>query len=310
MTIANFTDRYLPDFSDILPAPVKEPVPEVLINPSLCSPVNADILRLDAIHPTVSGNKWYKLKYNILDAHKQGFDHLLSFGGMHSNHLHALAAAGQYLGFKTTAIVRGYADQPVSRTIRECQQMGMRIELVNKATYQCRYEKFWCEELAATHQAFVIPEGGNNAAGQLGCQEVAHLCEGYDEVWLSIGSGATYTGILQGLRADQALVGVMALKGAAALVSELLCARPDGIARRIVADAHWGGFAKCPAELVEFIRLADSHGLPLDPVYTAKLMYAFRQYVASAEFDASKRYLLIHTGGLQGRAGIKALSAL
>jgi 1-aminocyclopropane-1-carboxylate deaminase len=310
MTIANFTDRYLPDFSDMLPAPAKEPVPEVLINPSLCSPVNADILRLDAIHPTVSGNKWYKLKYNILDAHKQGFDHLLSFGGMHSNHLHALAAAGQHLGFKTTAIVRGYPDQSVSRTIQECQQMGMQIELVNKATYQRRYEKLWCEELAATHQAFVIPEGGNNAAGQLGCQEIAHLCEEYDEVWLSIGSGATYTGILQGLRTDQSLVGVMALKGAAALVSELLCARPGGIARRIVADAHWGGFAKCPAELVEFIRLADSHGLPLDPVYTAKLMYAFRQYAVSAEFDVSKRYLLIHTGGLQGRAGIKALSAL
>ena len=310
MTTANFTEPCLPDLNIELPAPVIEPVPAELLHIANHSHVKADILRLDAIHPTVSGNKWYKLKHNILDADKLGFDHLLSFGGMHSNHLHALAAAGQYFGLRTTAIVRGYPDQPVSRTIQECQRMGMQIVLVDKVTYRRRHQKEWCEELAATHQAFVIPEGGNNASGQLGCQEIARLCEGYDEVWLSIGSGATFIGILQGLRPDQALVGVMALKGANALVSELLSTGPDSIARRIIEDAHWGGFAKCPPELVEYIRQADSLGMPLDPVYTAKLLYAFRQYVHTSDFDADKRYLLIHTGGLQGRAGIKALSAL
>lgn len=317
MTTANFIDPYPPhsptswpnELKD-LPAPELQPLPEALLAESSHQGLKVDVLRLDAIHPLVSGNKWYKLKYNIAQGREQGMAHLLSFGGMHSNHLHALAAAGQYFGLRTTGIVRGYADQPLSQTMIQCQQMGMNIQLVDKLTYRRRYEQSWCDELARRYVARVIPEGGNNQAGQLGCMEIASHCQGYDEIWLAVGSGATYTGLAQGLVSGQALVGVMALKGAHALARQLIAAGPAGIQQRIIEDAHWGGFAKCPAPLIDFIHQADRAGLRLDPVYTAKMLAAFCAYSNSPAFDPGKSYLLIHTGGLQGRAGIKALSAL
>jgi len=293
-----------------MPGIFSKPPIEALPPALLPETIRADMLRLDMVHPQVSGNKWYKLKHNIAHAEQQGIRQLLSFGGMHSNHLHALAAAGSLLGVKTIGIVRGYADQPLSQTMQECQQLGMELVLVDKKTYRRRYDPRWLDELAAQYQAIVIPEGGNNSFGQKGCEEIADFCSGYDEIWLMVGSGATYSGMSAALSCDQTLVGVMSLKGVDELKSELLANTSGHGEYRIIDDAHWGGFAKCPPDLVSFILRCDKLGLPLDPVYTAKLVYAFCEAAKGGELDARKRYLLIHTGGLQGRAGIKELQAL
>ena len=188
--------------------------------------------------------------------------------------------------------------------------MGMELILVDKKTYQRRYDQHWLSELEEQYQAMVIPEGGNNKLGQKGCEEIASYCSGYDEVWLMIGSGATYSGISGALGKAQSLIGVMSLKGAGDLRQHLLDSTSGQGERNIINDAHWGGFAKCPPELVNFIQQCDALGLPLDPVYTAKLVYAFKQAANSGELNPHKRYLLIHTGGLQGRAGIRDLQAL
>ncbi len=284
-------------------------------------PSAVDILRLDQIHPLVSGNKWYKLKYNLEAASKLGHKRLLSCGGPHSNHLHALASAGNVLGFTTTAFVRGYSHLPLTETLLECERMGMTLIFVDKKTYLNRYDSSWCQQQAKDLNSYWIPEGGNNGLGIKGCAEIAEQCSGYDEVWMSIGSGCTFTGIARAFADDQNkniqlnnkhlkpihLKGIMAIKGGEVLAASLLSELGDECT--IDCDSHLGGFGRCPEELIQLIRRYDAESLPLDPVYTGKLVMAFEQYLHAGKLDLNKRYLLIHSGGLQGRRGVKALSA-
>jgi 1-aminocyclopropane-1-carboxylate deaminase len=297
--------------------PVAQALPFLLKTPqpssNIIAPRVVDILRLDQIHPSVSGNKWYKLKHNLEAAEKMGQRRLLSCGGPHSNHLHALACAGKVFGFSTIAFVRGYSHLPLTATLLDCQRMGMELLFVDKKTYLKRYDPRWCQQQAECHESYWIPEGGNNALGMKGCAEIAEQCLGYDEVWVSIGSGCTFTGIaqalagLQGRAAPLQLKGVMAIKGGEALAASLLSNLNEECS--IDCDSHLGGFGRCPDELVDLIKQYDAQSLPLDPVYTAKLVTAFEQCWQAGKLDATKRYLLIHSGGLQGRRGVKALSA-
>lgn len=268
---------------------------------------NVDVLRLDQLHPVVSGNKWFKLKYNIEKAVKHGFDRLLTCGGVHSNHLHAFASAGQYFGMKTRALVRGYAHLPLTPTLQDCLDMGMEIEFVDKKTYAKRYQPLWCEEQAQLQGSYWIPEGGNNALGQQGCEEIALGCMGYDQVWLSIGSGCTFTGLEQALPKEIELRGIMAIKGGQELGDALIKGAKFPQRCQIDYDSHLGGFGRCPADLQRLIHHYDKLDLPLDPVYTAKLVAAFEEASMSDELDHTKKYLLIHSGGLQGRRGVEGL---
>jgi 1-aminocyclopropane-1-carboxylate deaminase len=279
---------------------------------ALIKPKAVDVLRLDQIHPLVSGNKWYKLKHNLEAARKLGYQNLLSCGGPYSNHLHALACAGSALGFKTRALVRGYENAPLTATLLNCQEMGMELVYIDKKTYRKRYDAGWCQQQAESYGAYWIPEGGNNDLGRKGCSEIAQACQGYDEIWTSIGSGCTYLGLAQALQEDNRLdaihlTGVMAIKGGQELAEALL----DGLAQNrfsIDCEQHLGGFGRCPDKLVDLIKRYDKLALPLDPVYTAKLVMAFEQAWIHGQLDTEKRYLLIHSGGLQGRRGVSALS--
>ena len=200
---------------------------------------------------------------------------------------------------------------------------GWNFSFLNKAEYRKRYDESWCRAKAEEHQAFLVPEGGNNQAGLRGISELARMCAGYDSVWVAIGSGCTYSGIASGLSEKTELVGVPVLKGVDELILSLqkkALSENEDLSTRFIRDAHFGGFGKCPEDLVQLIHRADSHGFPLDPVYTAKLAAAFLSSVAvemAAEAGAETKstgrsgssVLLIHTGGLQGRRGIAALSA-
>ena len=265
----------------------------------------SDVLRLDQVHPLVSGNKWYKLKYNLEAADEQGYRKLLSCGGPHSNHLHALAYAGKMLGFETTAFVRGYSHLPLTETLLDCRRMGMELIFIDKKTYLNRYDAFWCHQQAESYQSYWIPEGGNNDLGKKGCADIAEQCAGYDEVWMTIGSGCTFTGIAQALAPSIGLKGIMAIKGGQPLAESLLKDLDNRFS--IDCDSHLGGFGRCPENLVDLINHYDTANLPLDPVYTAKLVMAFEAYWREGKLDANKRYLLIHSGGLQGRRGIESI---
>lgn len=270
-----------------------------------------DILRLDQVDPVVSGNKWFKLKHNIEMALANGYQSLLSCGGVHSNHLHALAQAGQYYQLKTHALVRGYPDVALTATLTDCQNMGMDIEFVNKKTYQQRYDSQWCLQQAQRLSSYWIPEGGNNELGIQGCGEIANACmnarKNYDQVWLSIGSGCTFKGIERVLPESIKLRGILAIKGGQSLAQELLGAAVYPNRCEFDFDSHYGGFGRCPSELQTLIHRYDELNLPLDPVYTAKLVAAFEQNWQQGLLPVNHNYLLIHTGGLQGRRGIDGL---
>ena len=299
---------------DAIKQPPVEPIPVLPSLSHLKSLAAADVLHLDKIHPIISGNKWYKLKYNLIEAEKQGYNSLLSCGGPHSNHLHALACAGQSLGFKTLAFVRGYEELPLTATLKDCQRMGMVLIFVDKQTYKQRYDKRWCQQQAEKYSSYWIAEGGDNSFGHQGCAELAQFCQGYDEVWLSIGSGCTFLGLAEGIESLAktlsgqlpSIQGVLAIKGGEALKLNLLSQVSDQ--HRINTAGHLGGFGKCPPSLIELIKSYDQQGLMLDPVYTGKLVMAFEQSWQAGLLDESKRYLIIHSGGLQGRRGVKGLA--
>ena len=297
-------------------SPSVEPLPILPSLEHLQRPRALDVLHLEKIHPTISGNKWYKLKYNVIEAQKQGFNTLLSCGGPHSNHLHALACAGQALGFKTRAFVRGYEELPLTPTLEDCQRMGMSLIFVDKQTYKQRYDPKWCLQQSEKYHSYWIPEGGDNTLGHQGGAELAQHCQGYDEVWLSIGSGCTFLGLAEGIETLATtfsgqlpiIQGVLAIKGGEALAADLLS--QVGEQHRINTEGHLGGFGKCPAALLALIQAYDQQGLAWDPVYTAKLIMALEQTWQTGLLDASKRYLIIHSGGLQGRRGVAALSTM
>lgn len=269
--------------------------------------VVVDILRLDTLHPVISGNKWFKLKNNLEQAIHLGFDSVLTCGGVHSNHLHALAKAGQYFGIKVRALIRGYDNLPLTPTLLDCQSMGMEWEFVDKKTYLNRYDPQWCKAQAQRFNSYWIPEGGNNELGQAGCADIAKACIAYDEVWLSVGSGCTFKGVEQALPETIRLKGVMAIKGGHELGERLIKEAYFPKRCDMDYDSSWGGFGRCPTELINLIRRYDELGLPLDPVYTSKLVGAFESAWSEDELDQTKKYLIIHSGGLQGRRGVEGL---
>lgn len=261
-----------------------------------------DILRLDQLDPHISGNKplkligWFKhfLQYPQVA--------LLSFGGVYSNHLHALAYAAHEFSIPTVFIVRGWPDQPLTPTLADCQALGAKIIFADRVTYAKRYDANWQAQLAQQYNALVIPEGGAGALGEQGCALLAPFVAAYDEVWLAVGSGATAIGLAKGLArlsANTKVFGVNAVADQGEQARQWQSKMPNNTVWQLIDNAHLGGFAKCPPALNLLIERYQQQGLPLDPVYTAKLVWAYEQ----AKCKDEAKVLLIHTGGLQGRRG-------
>ncbi|MCD8523742.1 MAG: pyridoxal-phosphate dependent enzyme [Saccharospirillaceae bacterium] len=270
---------------------------------------NVDMLRLDRLHPHISGNKAFKLAGFLPYFRASSKRALLSFGGPYSNHLHALAALGQALDIPVIAVVRGYAHLPLTATLQDCQAWGAELIFADKKTYARRYDRQWQQELAQHYDAFVIPEGGAGEAGEQECRRLATLCNDYDQIWLAVGTGTTAVGVAQGLQAlsiDCELIGVNAVADQGERLRLWQQVMPAGVRWRLLDNAHLGGFGRVSAELLALIQRYDRQHLPLDPVYTAKMMLAFEQAL-SAESQATEsrtaRILLVHSGGLQGRRG-------
>ena len=279
-----------------------------------------DVLRLDKVHPFISGNKWFKLKHHLLAAYASEFSHVLSFGGAYSNHLHALAFAGQHYGFNTTGIIRGEqpAREKLSPTLVDCEKWGMTLKWMNRQDYR-RYAS--AEHKAPIQSmypdAYIIPEGGEGLAGLQGVRELMErffdeLDDGYDIIVTPVGSGTTLAGILAAAPRRQRVVGVSALKGASDLeqrTSQYL-PRFEASDVEIWHEYHHGGFAKMTPLLRRFIsEVHQSYGMLLDPIYTGKALYALTHKFAHHKLGDNVRALLVHTGGLQGWRGFSDESA-
>lgn len=258
------------------------------------------------------GNKWRKLKYNLLEARRRGADTLLSFGGAYSNHIAAMASAGRHLGFRTIGVIRG--EEVENPTLARAQADGMSLTFLSREAFRRKYTEDIQRNLEEQFGDFyLIPEGGTNALALKGCAELGEELLAQSEEWpscvaVACGTGGTFAGLITSLSAHCQALGVSVLKGQfmAQEVAEILRRHTGQSYTGWVTqeDYHHGGYAKLSPELVGFIHsFRDEHGIQLDPVYTAKLFYAIDDLIQNSYFPSGSKLIVVHTGGLQGLAG-------
>lgn len=280
--------------------------------------VEWSIWRLDLLDAAAPGNKLFKLGENFQRARAAGHTRVLSFGGAWSNHLHALALLGAAAGFDTIGVVRGEASAATNPTLRDARAAGMQLHFIDRATYRRKHE---AEVLAALQQRFgpcyIVPEGGANVAGIAGCRilgETLRAGPAPDHVVLPCATGSTLAGVVAGLDGYCETLGVAVLKGGAFIVEAVR----DGLAAldaahntrwSIALDAHGGGYARVEPALLAFCAdFARRTGIPVEPVYTGKMLYALHRRITGGEFARGTRLLALHTGGLQGARGFATMA--
>lgn len=266
------------------------------------------IKRDDLIHPVISGNKWRKLKYVLNHALHLGADCVISMGGAYSNHLHALAFAGNMLEIKTIGFVRGEAPSRLNPTLADLKAWGMELRFVSRSEYRKLRDYKHHDSLPGLKPGeYWLPEGGATELALKGVGEsVAEIDLNYDVLAVACGTGTTLAGVIARAPSSSRVLGVAALKNAGFLVYDVQqLLREQALSHdnwQLALDYHFGGFAKAPSALLEFIRqFEDRHGVPLEPVYTGKLMLAIYDLVRRGHFKAGQRIVVLHTGGLQGK---------
>lgn len=261
------------------------------------------------------GNKWRKLKYNLLEAQAGNYTTLCTFGGAFSNHIAASAAAGVLFGFKTIGIIRGEASETLNPTLAFARRCGMELHYVDRERYRDKGALNIAEITGIRSDSlYILPEGGTNALALQGCRELAQeiLAEERPDICcVSCGTGGTFVGLLQGFEGKVEMMGFSALKGSFMHehIKGLLRTydTPDLDAWSLNTAYHFGGYARCNTVLVDFIHAFKArHGILLDPVYTGKLCYGVVDLIREGAFPRGTTICLVHTGGLQGNRGFVA----
>ncbi|MCK0107683.1 pyridoxal-phosphate dependent enzyme [Flavobacteriaceae bacterium S0825] len=266
------------------------------------------IKREDKIHPFISGNKYRKLKYNLEEARKLEYDTLLTFGGAYSNHIAAVATAGNEFGFKTIGIIRGeeLADKiNENPTLRFAKAQGMQFKFVSRSSYRDKENERFLEVLKEEFNDFyLVPEGGTNLLAVKGCEEILNEEDlAFDYICCAVGTGGTISGLINVSKSHQKILGFPALKG------DFLSTNISKFVTKnnweLITDYHFGGYAKVNKELIDFInQFNQEYNIPLDPVYTGKLMFGVIKMIEANYFKKNSKILVIHTGGLQGISGM------
>jgi len=266
------------------------------------------IKRDDLIHPFVSGNKYRKLKYNLATAKKTDTTNLLTFGGAFSNHIAAVAFAGKENGFKTIGIIRGEELQDqisVNPTLKFAYENGMQFKFVSRSTYRDKESPDFLLALQAEFGNFyLIPEGGTNDLAVKGCEEILTTEDApFDYICCSVGTGGTIAGIVNSTLSHQKVLGFPALKGD--FLSNDIRKFAHNERFELLNDYHFGGYAKVTPELILFMNsFYEQTKIPLDPVYTGKMVFGVYDLIQQNYFPEDARILMIHTGGLQGVVGM------
>ena len=285
------------------------PSPLQLINDPILSKFNIKlyIKRDDLIHPDITGNKWRKLKYNLVAAREQGFDTLLTFGGAYSNHIAATAVAGKTFNFKTIGLIRGHELTPTSNsTLMYAKLNGMDLIFLQRLDYS--YKDKLTREYKKDH--YVLPEGGTNELAVRGVVEMVD--EIYDKInpdyiCCAVGTGGTFAGIINGLRGDTHAIGILALKDdirnlVTKAIFKLISENADFTL--IKDDYHFGNYAKTTPILINFIKEFEKRNptIQLEQVYTGKMMFGIYDMIQKGNFKENSTVVVVHTGGMQGRS--------
>ena len=340
-TIENLLNSPVPEPIQRLEQGFKTPPLQPVEHPLLTQKnVQLWIKRTDLLHPVISGNKWYKLKYNLVAALQQGVKGVVSFGGAWSNHLHALAAACRELQLPVTAVIRGEPELvEKSEMLQDAAKWGMDFHFVTRSEYRQREDEVWLQQLMQHYPGYLlVPEGGSSALAELGLVELGQEIEQQlqaeqitiDQLWCAMGTGGTFAGLLAARTLDYQMLGMPVLKGGDFLRQEVEQKLAQSFYRAdnslmasnekplksvehndftLITDGHWGGYGKVKPELVQWMdQFYQDTGVLLDPVYTGKLLYRFFQGLELPDGDVGavpegSLVVLLHSGGLQGRRG-------
>jgi len=269
--------------------------------------VSCAVLRIDKIHPVISGNKWFKLKYYLEEARSFDKKRIATFGGAYSNHIIATAAAGELFNFQTIGVIRGERSATLSCTLKEAMGHGMNLFFVNRDQYP---KKIMPPEIKDQEQIYLINEGGYGLLGVKGAKEILNHCqkENYSHIACAVGTSTMMAGLIAGSLPSQEIIGIPVLKNSADLKKTLLeLLSPEAKTKKfgMIHDYHFGGYARCTPELINFMNdLYQTTGIPTDFVYTGKLFFGIFALIRNNFFPAGSRLLVVHSGGLQGNRSL------
>ncbi len=295
---------------------IKESINQEIVHPILQkAEVSLFLKREDLIHKDVSGNKFRKLKYNIIEAKRQGVKTLLTFGGAYSNHISATAAAAKIVGLQAIGVIRGDElakdfDKVIleNDTLNFAASCGMQFKFVSRDRYRNKSSEKFMRQLQEEFGSFyLVPEGGTNLLAIKGCEEILTLKDkDYNIICCAVGTGGTISGIINSTNENHKVLGFSALKGD--FLSEEIKKYTSKSNWELVTDYHFGGYGKVNKEGVDFINnfSAQQH-ITLDPVYTGKMLFGIFDMVLKGVFPKNTRILAIHTGGLQGISGMNKI---
>ena len=261
-----------------------------------------DVLRLDRIHPIISGNKWFKLKYHLQDAMQQGKKGIVTFGGAWSNHLVATAFACRQAGLHATGIVRGEEPAQLSATLQDAKEYGMQLQFVSRTAFMDQQQG----------DDYIIPMGGQSHYGIQGAAEILSLVsyEHYTHIACAAGTGTMLAGLVQAALPHQQVIGISSLKMTAGVDNTLhrFVTQQTGKDNfKLFFDYHFGGYARKTHALIQFMNdLYEQYALPTDFVYTGKLLFGIKQLLSTNYFAPGSRILVVHSGGLQGNRSLPA----
>ena len=270
--------------------------------------IRLDVKRLDLIHPYISGNKWFKLKYNLQKAKAEAYSTILTFGGAYSNHIAATAAAAKLIGFQSIGIIRGEEVIPHNPILRFAIEHGMALHFISREEYRRKSDPEYPKALAEKFgRCYIVPEGGANYEGLLGCTEIlSESDKSYDYICCACGTGTTLAGLVLAVKEEKPeFLGFSVLKGMDfqkemdRYFEWMGRANKDHPNWEIIREYHFGGYAKKNADLERFVEwFSKEKQIPAEPVYTGKLFYGIFDLIEKNYFPKGSSILVMHTGGV------------
>lgn len=277
--------------------------------PSFClNHIQVDALRLDELHPVVSGNKWFKLKYYLQQAKEQNVDSISSFGGPYSNHLVALAFASKKYNLQSVGYVRSNEDEPITPTLQEAKQYGMHLKFLGRNNFQLLKTELLQNK--HTNNTYFIDEGGYGILGAKGAATILsnEKTNSYSHIICAVGTGTMMAGLINAAKPHQQVIGIPVLKNEASIrneITQLITNKETPFT--LLHDFHLGGYAKTSQVQFDFMnQLWAREKIPTDIVYTSKLFMTVESLIANNYFSATAKILMIHSGGLQGNRSLPA----
>ncbi len=271
--------------------------------------VNVDVLRLDLLHPVISGNKWFKLSGYLKEAKHQHKKTILTFGGAYSNHILATAAASKIMGLQSIGIIRGEKSAKLSITLQHAESYGMKLFFCSRELYRNKTIPHFIYDQVNQEEVYSINEGGAGELGKIGAEKILQYCNPtfYTHIIAAAGTGTTLAGLVASALPAQKVVGISVFKNNVSLETEIRNLLPEFLHHKLflLHDYHFGGYAKKTVELIAFMNNWYMHtAIPTDFVFTGKLFYAVNDLIKKNYFPHGSYILVIHSGGLQGNLSL------